>query len=152
MQRWPGECVERGIEGSRWHHLCCVVFYHWQSSKEGLGLGLPTWSRGRDTGKQAYRTSLGLARVKVQSAILRFCVSSEFIIEHNEESQGRLALLRASRVKSQESSPESRPRNFARNARSVCISDRSLCAGGTLPLGQWGRRAAGLSRRRSTAR
>lgn len=39
----------------------------------------------------------------VQSAILRFCVSSEFIIEHNEESQGRLALLRASRVKSQES-------------------------------------------------
>lgn len=32
----PGGCVERGIEGSRWHHLSCVVFYHWQSSKEGL--------------------------------------------------------------------------------------------------------------------
>lgn len=53
VQRWPGGCVERGFEGARWHHLCCVVFYHWQSSKEGRGLGLPTWSRGRDTGKQA---------------------------------------------------------------------------------------------------
>lgn len=58
--------MERGIEGSRWHHLCCVVFYQWQSSKEGRGL--PT--RSRD--KQAYVTGSGTR----QKFNLRFCVAS----------------------------------------------------------------------------
>lgn len=82
--------MERGIEGSRWHHLCCVVFYHWQSSKEGQGL--PT--RSRD--KQAYASKFNLRRV-----------SSKFIIEHNKESRTTSA---APSLKSQESRVKSQLR------------------------------------------
>lgn len=51
-----------------------------------------------------------------------------FYIHHRAQRGITRATGAAPSLKSQESSPESRPRNFARNARSVSISDRSfLC-------------------------
>lgn len=125
----PGR-VALPVEGSRDRGIALGIicaelcFTTGSLRRKDFRLGLPTRSRSRDTGKQAYRTSLGLALARVNSSNLRFCVASllhsSSSTTRNHKGDWRCSEPQESRVKSQD-------REILRATLGRCLSQTGLC-------------------------